>query len=86
MKVSFKFSDKASVLLFYFFLMQNGAYRSFRRNCSVCKYSPSVINLYVTSPEYYLSEAFAWSFTPEGPGFWCSLNEKWESVVELFKL
>lgn len=39
-----------------------------------------------THPQYYISRAFAWSYTKEGYDFWLKVNIKWDRIYEENKL
>lgn len=83
MKGLFKSSEKFLVLLFLIFLRQNGAYRSFMRNCSEFNPHSRIADLESTSPNFYISDAFGWPLTPEGGKYWSDLNDKWLYVLYL---
>lgn len=43
-------------------------------------------NIFKRDPKGYVTGAFLWAGSPEGPDFWKDINQKWQSELKKRKL
>ena len=63
-------------------LQKNDAYEQYKRNRHITNNSPSAwgSRYRFGSPADFISWAFDWEFTPEGPDFWSDLHLRWSRL------
>lgn len=76
-----KMKYKKSIVLFFRFLKEKGAYDSYMQQCEKFvknRYNVTVITeLDMKVPNDYIAGFFSWMCSNEGYKYWSSLNREW---------
>lgn len=63
------------------FLIENGAYENYIKNCENFSGSNFISNFHEYDKRDFIDLAFTWSRTPEGQRYWLNLESKWHEHI-----